>query len=245
MFNALHRHPFAVKAHFKDSLVLAYAAPIAQLHPLIPNTLQLDTYDNHWGFVAVAIVHTRQLRPASFPALIGREFYLIGYRLFVRYRTADSQGKRGLYILRSETNKRSMVLLGNTFTSYRNHHASIDWQRTDAGHHTVQSGQGLSLHAQAGGEETALPATSPFPDWKSARQFAGPMPFTFSYDAAHHHMTIVEGQREAWIPRPVTVHQARIPFLESLRVPDLRLANAFIVSDVPYHWKKGVTEPCP
>ena len=62
MLPALRRHPFAVEAFFRWSLVLAYALPRRTLQPLLPRGLELDTYDD-WGFVAIALVQTEQLRP--------------------------------------------------------------------------------------------------------------------------------------------------------------------------------------
>ena len=50
------------------------------------------------------------------------------------------------------------------------------------------------------------------------------------------------GVRQDWSPRPVEVVQQRIEFLKTLELDTLILANAFIVEDVPYHWKKGRVE---
>jgi hypothetical protein len=63
------------------------------------------------------------------------------------------------------------------------------------------------------GENIPLPAGSPVADWKEARRFAGPLPFTFTYDAAREQRLIIEGVRENWKPVPVTVieHQLCIP----------------------------------
>lgn len=95
------------------------------------------------------------------------------------------------------------------------------------------------------GEDVALPESSIFPDWRSARQFAGPMPYTFSFDQTASQMTTVEGVRQTWKPQPVKILEDRIPFLKELGLGDARLANAFTVKDIPYRWKRGITEPCP
>jgi hypothetical protein len=87
-----------------------------------------------------------------------------------------------------------------------------------------------------------LPPHSPFATWAEARRFAGPLPFTFSADAAAGRMLIVEGVREHWQPQPVAVESYRVGFLEQLGFSQLRLANAFAVRDIPYAWKKGRTE---
>ena len=93
------------------------------------------------------------------------------------------------------------------------------------------------------GEDVPLPTGSPFQNWTEARRFAGPMPFTFSHLADRNEVLIVEGVRENWKPRPVDVMDHHIPFLNSLNLKGAVLANAFIISDIPYHWKKGRVEP--
>ena len=71
------------------------------------------------------------------------------------------------------------------------------------------------------------------------------MPFTFSYDDRTNLMTSVEGIRATWKPEPVKIMEARVPLLAELGLEEAQLANAFTVKNIPYQWKKGVTEPCP
>ena len=82
MLSFLKDHPFAVEAYFESSLVLTFAVAKEQLHDLIPECLQLDTFQDKWAFVAVAIVQTKNLRPKGFPKFMGNDFLLIGYRIF-------------------------------------------------------------------------------------------------------------------------------------------------------------------
>ena len=111
MLSFLKDHPFAVEAFFKSSLVLTFAVPKDQLKDLIPECLELDTFNDEWAFVAVAMVQTESLRPKGFPKFMGNDFFLTGYRVFVRYTNKAGRKLRGLYILRSETDKEKMVLL--------------------------------------------------------------------------------------------------------------------------------------
>src|SRR5262245_59454585 len=99
MLAFLKNHPFAVEAFFDRSLVLTFAIPKEQVQPLIPELLQLDTFDDKWAFIAVAMVQTRSLRPKGFPKILGNDFFLIGYRVFVRYTNRAGKNLRGLYIL--------------------------------------------------------------------------------------------------------------------------------------------------
>ena len=118
MLSFLKNHPFAVEAFFESSLVLTFAIPKEHIQHLIPPCLQLDTFDNKWAFLAVAMVQSKHLRPKGFPKIFGNDFFLIGYRVFVRYVNAAGKSLRGLYILKSETDKKKMEFFGNIFTHY-------------------------------------------------------------------------------------------------------------------------------
>src|SRR5205823_646990 len=116
MLERLRRHPLPIVAHFRQSLVLTYAFPDDLLRAMLPPGLVLDTLDDT-GFAAVALVQTERLRPSFVPARLGQNFFLSGYRIFVR--RAGQPSLRGLYILRSDTDRCTMVLLGNLLTHYR------------------------------------------------------------------------------------------------------------------------------
>jgi hypothetical protein len=88
----------------------------------------------------------------------------------------------------------------------------------------------------------ALPPNSPFSDWKEARRFAGPLPFTFTYDKAKKEVLIIEGVRQNWTPQPLAVQKQKVGFIESKAIDGLVLANAFLVQNIPYWWKKGRIE---
>ena len=108
MLSFLKNHPFAVEAFFETSLVLTYAVPKEEAQKLIPPCLTLDTHQDRWAFVAMAMVQTKGLRPKGLPAFMGNDFFLIGYRVFVRYQNEAGKRLRGLYILKSQTNKKKM-----------------------------------------------------------------------------------------------------------------------------------------
>lgn len=241
MNSLLKNHPFAVEAFFESSLVLTFAVPQEQVRSLIPECLEPDTFQDKWAFIAVAMVQTRGLRPKGFPAFMGNDFFLIGYRVFVRYTTSEGKRLRGLYILRSETDKWKMKAMGNVFTHYN--YSTTDIQQTRNGSSTVITSiqSDFRIAAEEGGD-IALPAHSPFADWKEARRFAGPLPFTFTYNESAGEVLIIEGVRENWTPQPVQVKDYHIAFLKTLPVSEAVLANAFIIKDIPYYWKKGRTD---
>jgi hypothetical protein len=248
MLSRLRRHPFAVEAFFRWSLVLTYALPESVLQPLLPAGLALDVYDG-WGFLAIALVQTEKLRPKGFPRLLGRDFFLSGYRLFARFARPGQQSLRGLRILRSDTDRRAMVTFGNLFTHYGYRLARVkavrDGSRLAVDVQTPEHEADLRVVADIKGT-SVLPEGSPFRSLDDARSFAGPLPYTFDADDASKKMLVVRGLRTAWNPRPVQILSHESTFLSrpELATDRARLANAFFVEDVPYAWRPGVLEGC-
>jgi uncharacterized protein YqjF (DUF2071 family) len=238
----LKDHPFAVEAFFEHSVVLTFAFPKEHLAHLIPECLTLDTCQDKWAFIAIALVKTTGLRPKGFPKFMGNDFTLIGYRVFVRYTSNAGKRLRGLYILKSETDKKMMEYLGNLFTHYAYTTTDIVQRQHNGQLHIQSIKSGIDLQLQVTDGDIGLPVGSPFANWKEARKFAGPLPFTFTYDKQTKKVLIIEGVRESWIPKPMEVTRPHISFFDDMKLTGGVLANAFIINNIPYYWKKGRTE---
>lgn len=236
----LKNHPFAVSAYFKRSTVFAFAVSKEQLEPLIPECLQLDTFNDTYGFVALAMVQTQALRPKGFPAFMGNDFYLMGLRIFVRYTNSKGKRLRGLYIIKSVTDKKKMELMGNIFTHYNYTTTNIAEAESEGIVKVSSKGLGINIEWQYLNEhEAQIPEGSPFTEWADARRFSGPLPFTFTYNANTKEVLIIEGVRQHWKPQPIKVNAITVPYLDGIGLTGYQLASAFVVEDVPYYWKKG------
>ena len=243
MLSFLKNHPFAVEAFFESSLVFTFAIPKEQIQHLIPACLELDTHDNKWAFIAVAMVQTKSLRPKGFPKILGNDFFLIGYRVFVRFTNQAGKSLRGLYILKSETDKKKMEYFGNIFTHYNYTTTDIHQNSQNGVTEISSNNSGFKVRIEnANDENISLPVGSPFTDWKEARRFAGPLPFTFTYNTSTKDVLIIEGVRENWKPMPVKVVDHNFSFIDNLKLDGVKLANAFIIRNIPYYWKKGKIE---
>lgn len=242
MLSFLKDHPFAVEAYFESSIVFTFAVPKEELQNHIPACLQLDTFEDQWAFIAVAMVQTKDLRPKGFPKFMGNDFFLIGYRVFVRYTNKAGKSLRGLYILKSETDKKKMEIFGNLFTHY-------NYTTTDIKQEEYQNTKEISsikskfnIKIAKSEDPIDLPQLSPFADWKEARRFAGPLPNTFTYNEKTKEVLIIDGVRQNWRPNPIKVLDYHFDFLNTLNLDKVLLANAFIIENIPYHWKKGKKE---
>jgi hypothetical protein len=248
MLAALRRHPLQIQAYFRRSLVLTFAYPESLLAPLLPPGLVVDSYQG-LGFLAIAMVQTEGLRPVGAPAFLGRDFFLTGYRIFSRLALADGKILRGLRILRSDADSALMVRGGNLLTHY-NYTLCKASQTATAESLVIEiatpGGRAdLTVAVDLISEPVGPPAGSPFPDLQEARKFAGPLPFTFDYEAETHSIVVIQGVRQNWNPRPVSAEVRRCAFLESepfKRAPP-RLANSFFVENIPYRWEKGFVVP--
>jgi hypothetical protein len=238
MLTRLRRHPIPIRSEFEFTLVLTYALPAAALQPLLLPGLTLDRFGD-LAFVAVALVQTRNLRPAFLPARLGLDFFLAGYRIFTRH-----EHLRGLQILRSQTDSRIMTLFGNLLTHYNYRRTDVAIEKTSE--RLAISMEGLEVVADLAGDAT-LPEGSPFPDWKTARHFAGPLPFTFDHEAKTNSIVKIEGVRQEWKPRPVNVEVRRIDFFQQPSLVSAKpvLASAFHLANVPYLWRRGIVTPLP
>jgi uncharacterized protein YqjF (DUF2071 family) len=241
---ALRRHPVAIRATLRDCVTLTYAVPAEMLRPLLPPGLELDTVGGD-GFLAIALVQTERLRPDGVPATLGGTFFLAGYRVFTRFRTADGRILRGLRILRSDTDRTLMALGGNLLTHYHYHRCRATVATANESMrfavHSADGNGDLDVIVQRAGE-AGLPPGSPFASLREARRFAGPLPYTFDYEAATHAIIAIEGRRTNWRPAPVIAHVNRAGFLSQpiFAKCEPRLAAAFYVRDIEYHWMRGV-----
>jgi hypothetical protein len=151
---------------------------------------------------------------------------------------------RGLKIVRSETDKRRMVWLGNLMTGYRYRHVRLKITRSAAETRVetwlADGSRTLDLTFEAASDSVQLPEGSPFRDWHTARPFAGPMPFTFSQETDGN-FVVIEGSRQDWTPRPVRVKDWYVSLFDEAPLCGTKpvLANAFAVEGVSYRWKKG------
>lgn len=248
MLASLKRHPIPVQAFFRTSLVLTFAYPEEVLTPLLPPGLMLDSYEGN-GFLAIALVQTERLRPVGLPTMFGGNFFLSGYRVFSRFRLRDGREIRGLRILRSDADNRLMVWGGNLLTHYRYRKCTVECReidnRLEISVTTPNAEADLFVRARTAAPASAPPPGSPFRDLHIARRYAGPLPFTFDYEPQSNQMVIIEGVRENWKPMPVEIETVRSTFLDRppFDAAPLRLANAFLIRNIPYRWKRGIVAP--
>jgi hypothetical protein len=246
MLQVLQRHPLAMRTTFGHSLMLMYAFEPALLRSMLPPGVELDTYQapdgSEHGFVAVGLLSAQRLRPTLWPASWGSDFLLTGYRVVARFPSPAGRTMRGLYILRSDTDRRSIKVGGNLLTRYRYQLARIRIDVTGPKlTATVDSRDGRADLTVVADLESTPPLRAPFRSAAAARRFAGPLPYTFDYEAKSGSVVVIKASRNNWRPQPVSVDVERISFFEygAFAGSAPMLANAFHVADLDYCWERG------
>ncbi|WP_202912285.1 hypothetical protein [Sphingobacterium olei] len=135
-----------------------------------------------------------------------------------------------------------MKFFGNIFTHYNYTTTDVKQINQLRGKEIFSIKSKFQIRIGDTEEQISLPEHSPFADWKEARRFAGPLPFTFTYNKETKEVLIIEGVRQNWLPNPVKVIDYNFDFLNTLKLEHPILANAFIIKNIPYHWKKGKKE---
>jgi len=149
---------------------------------------------------------------------------------------------RGLYIIKSQTDKKKMEFFGNIFTHYNYTTTDIEQTRSK-NFKSIRSEQSkFEVTIEETNDEIKIPENSPFTDWKDARKFAGPLPHTFTVNTKDKTILTILGIRQNWKPKAVKVENYHFDFLNKLKLQNIVLANAFEIRNIPYYWEKGKIE---
>lgn len=236
---SIKHHPFKMKAFFNYCYIFTFSIPIELAQSLIYKGLIPDSFKGKHAFYTIAIVDTKNLRPAFFPKQLGGSFILIGHRIFVRLKSTKGKLYRGLQILKSETDSLTMKIIGNLFTHYNYKRVAVEFMEDDSSLEIVNKESGFRVKIDTTKIDPLLPKDSPFSTWKEAKKFAGPMPFTFSHVADGNKLLTVEGKRPEWLAKPLSIESLQLPGFANELFPNAKLASAFKIENVNYHWQKG------
>lgn len=240
MLIELPKHKFEMKAHFERMVMFTFTVPKEELKSLIPACFELDVLDDKWGMITLAFVKAKGLKPVFLPEFMGNDLIISGYRIFVKYTDKREKRLRGIYIIKSETDSFKIGTFGNVFTNYNFSRSKMELNEFGEKGEVKSNNTGIEIKYDLGHD--ALPEGSPFNDFKIARRYVGPLPYTFSYDDKKKEVIIVKGERSNWKPLPVKVTSMKIPFLDQFNFSEIKLANAFELKDIPYKWEKGRKE---
>ena len=216
------------------------------LRLLLPPGLELETAGGH-GFVAVALVRTEALRPAGHAGrartgLLPRRLS----RVHDASRRRTGRRLRGLRILRSDANRARMVARREPAHAlqlpplHARRVASGGRIRFDVETRGSRRRPAADRRSRESGAARGLARSR---RCREARRFAGPLPFTFDFEAETHAIIAIQARRaRTGGLTPVAVDVERLSFFDQPAFHGCApvLAAAFHVSDIDYRWERGV-----
>ena len=235
--------PFPVKAWFDTFVVLFFSIDKNKMMEQLPYPLNPDCYKEH-ALLAVAIVKTKNFRPSFLPSWMGMKFNLVGYRFLSTYQLNETKSIRGLKIIKSQTDQKFMKFFGDKLSQYKFNYNPIKIETRDD--LVIIEGEGIDikLRVHENPSNTPLPTQSVFENWPSARKYAGPLLYTFEINMFQKQISITEGTRKNWTPKPIEVISYDLEFLKQENISSLQpmLSAAFQVTNIPYSWKKATIQ---
>lgn len=209
------------------------------LHPL-----------THQGFAFLNLVisRIRRMRPTGIPAVLGLTCWHIAYRVHVRADLASDKTIAGLYFLRSEVDRGSLVIPGNVLTDFRFNKASIRASVDGALFRLeiAETPDGIAdaevvIETAPDGEDEV---SSPFRTLDERESILKYAPFGLSIDRSGHELKVAEVQRDEgrWEERRVRVRTAEWEYLKRTIPGEARLVRATQVMPIDYRWRIGRLE---
>jgi uncharacterized protein YqjF (DUF2071 family) len=182
------------------------------------------------GRALVSLVHVelRRMRPAFLPGLLSFSYRHVAFRLLVDHPGLDPEGSgRGIFFVRSFTDRPLLAHVGNLLTPYRLTPAELEVD--PRGLAVREGGRRLSYRKAVLGAEALSPGL--FGGWAEARAVVGAIDRAYAVDREGGvWQTCI--RRPDWPLEPLPLAGFATDFFESAR-----LECAFrVASVIPYQW---------
>jgi hypothetical protein len=180
------------------------------------------------ALVSLVNVHLRRMRPAFLPGLVSFSYRHVAFRLLLDDRELDPEGVgRGVFFVRSFTDRALLAHAGNLLTHYRLTPAELEVD--PRGLAVREGGHRLSYRKAVLGAEAPTPGL--FRGWAEARAVVGAIDRAYAVDPEGG-IWKTRILRPDWPLEPLPLAGFTTDFFESAR-----LECAFrVVSVIPYHW---------
>jgi len=234
----LQKNPFAVVGTIDQCLLFTFQSPPEWAEALLPDCLTPIVH-NGCAFWNVVVCHVRDMRPRSFPRMLGVSYRHAAYRLYVRYQPEDAPAIEGLYFVRSDCDNRMMSAMGNLMTDFRFHAADVRVQNVRDHQEISVDVPGGTARAVVGRQApSGVPDYSAFSTLDEAAAFLKYKPYGISVDRKGRvNVVHITRDESTWKSRLVTVPKQEWQFFDDLPA---RPEICYEVEPIDYQWDRGV-----
>ncbi|WP_189564759.1 DUF2071 domain-containing protein [Pontibacter akesuensis] len=214
----LKKLPIKYVGELHQVRLINFSVDKEEVLPYLPEGLEVRDYNGR-ALISMVNVKLRNMRPDFMPKALHFDYQHIGFRLLIDDALYSDGAAKGIFFLRSFTEKELMVQGGSWFTNYKLEKASI----TNAGD-TFELRQGSSYLNYKLGDE-AQPKANP-----ELKEMVGALDRAYSY--IDKELVRVRIMRERWPIEWVTCTGFETNFFQTAR-----FEGAFQVRGmIPYQW---------
>ncbi|MBS1767151.1 MAG: DUF2071 domain-containing protein [Acidobacteria bacterium] len=231
------KNALPMQSFIRRCWLVTHRIPEADARALLPPELAPVTHRGS-AFLNTVIARMEAMRPQGLPAILGLDYWHVGYRLYAKAATVEGQ-QEGLYFLRSDCDRRMLAMAGNLFFDFRFHTAQIKVMSAASTTSIRVEAPGARVELDLSGEvQTQLANGSPFQAMAEAEAFLKYKPCGLA-PAGPGRVNAIPIRRDetAWRAKPVQVLNQRWEFLE--RFPNAQPELTFEVAPIEYRFGRG------
>ncbi len=217
--NGLKQLPITYVGELHDVQLIQFSVAIEEVASFVPSSIVVKNFDGR-AMISLVNVCLKKMRPGFFNKHITFEYQHIAFRLLVEDAIYHGEKEdKGIYFLRSFTNKPLVVVGGKLFTDYQLEYAQI-----------ASKNNMLELRKKEQFLHYALEDAPPKTQNKPMKTMIETL--DRAYSAGREGIRMVQIQREAWPIEWVNCYYFATNFFETAR-----LEGAFKVREtIHYQW---------
>jgi len=223
--NFMKRIPIKYLGELHEIRLVNFYVDMEEVRPLVPERIRIRDFNGR-ALISMVNVMLRNMHPSFLPGALNFEYRHIAFRLLVDDSGLNGGEAKGIYFLRSFTDKNLIAAAGALLTDYRLEPAAI--HNIDRMLELKQGERFLNYALDPG----AVPAADP-----QLLQTVGAL--DRAYSLRDEELYMVRILRERWPLRPVECYLFETNFFKTAQ-----LAGAFTVDEtIRYEWLPAQAVP--
>jgi hypothetical protein len=215
----LKKIPITYLGELHDIVLLNFSVDKEEVLPLVPEGIKVR--DIH-GRALISMVHVslKRMRPAFMPSFVNFNYRHIAFRLLVDDSRYNNGACKGIYFLKSFTNKKSIVVGGEMMTDYK-----LEMAHIETTSNTLDLSQGAqTLHYSIGTNSPGI---------RNADLLEKVGGLDRAYSVRGKDILITQILREKWPLEEITCREFQTNYFRSARLEACFRVNETIY----YQWK--------
>lgn len=231
------KNPLPMRGTIDRCWLFTFQSPADEIRALLPSHVELVTHHG-CGFYNAVVCHVSRMRPHPLPALVGKSYWHVAYRTYVRFYAESGETIEGLYFFRSDCDSKLMTWGGNLLTDFCFHNAGIEVVEDDNRVEISVDAAGAAVDvAMDRNRAPQVPADSVFASLEEAAAFLKYHPAGIAVDDAGNANVVHINRNEAdWKYRLVTVTESCWEFFSG---SSARPEICYEVEPIVYLWNRG------